>query len=354
MYSDSIILRTVIQAGLTTKGSQLTAAELDSNFIALWQDLKERLSAGGLAEYNSGTTYELDDAVSFDSFTWLYVSLTPSSGTTPGSDEDVWIKVPVEYLAHQKNKDEYLAKGSADEVSANEIRTFIDSGGASANWFNTNLTATANRTHDAASFGSSVVNGSYWWLDCSDFAPSLGRASFEWEGYGTTSLDTLTRIKNGAGAVVWEAYGDKYQKAFGRYYFGGGYIDSAATDGGPGLKIVSPKSSFFIGWNEGEARLSGDLGPNSVDVFNTNASRQSYFRQNEGNFSWGFGKSGDNGSIKGNIGGSYTNTEIVSIKQTDGLFDFLLGKVKLTGIPTSSAGLATGTLWNDSGTIKIA
>lgn len=31
-----------------------------------------------------------------------------------------------------------------------------------------------------------------------------------------------------------------------------------------------------------------------------------------------------------------------------------MGKIKNTGMPTSSAGLASGTLWNDSGTVKIA
>jgi hypothetical protein len=36
------------------------------------------------------------------------------------------------------------------------------------------------------------------------------------------------------------------------------------------------------------------------------------------------------------------------------MFKLSLGLLMLTGIPTSSAGLAAGTVWNDSGTLKIA
>lgn len=341
MYSDSIILRTVIQAGLTTKGSELTAAELDGNFIALWQDLKERLSAGALPDYGSGTTYTDGDAVSFDGFTWLYIFATPTSGTTPGSDEDVWIKIPVEFLAHQKDKDEALAKGTADEVTANEIRTFLDTPVVSGNWFNTDLTADANHTHDAAGFGSAVNNLSHWWLDASDFAPTGGRASHERWGYGTGSDDVIDRVRNGAGDLVYEATGDKHQKAYGRYYFGNGWIESGALDGGQGLKIFGGNVTTLFGYASGEIRQIGNIGVDSI--VSDNSSVESYFTQKKGSHLWRYGRESDDGAIVGNIGGSNVVTEIVRFLQSNAKTIFRVGHINLKPLTTSEINALTST-----------
>ena len=48
----------------------------------------------------------------------------------------------------------------------------------------------------------------------------------------------------------------------------------------------------------------------------------------------------------GNAGATATLTESVRIKGN--------GKFNISGLPTSSSGLATGDLWNDSGTLKVA
>jgi hypothetical protein len=353
MKSDNIILRIVTVAGLTTKGAQLTAEELDENFIAIWQDLKQRLSAGALAAYDGLTSYVIGEAVTYDDKTWL--ALDASTGTTPGSDEDIWSEIPVEYLAHQKDRDEALAKGTADEVTAAEIRAFIDGGGAGANFFNTDLLADADRAHDADGFGVSVANLSHWWSDASDFAPSLGRASHEWWGYGSGGSDVLTRVRNGAGTLAHEILGDTSQIAYGPMYFQTTTQGIDKSSSANAVRIFkSGAGDWNFGWNYNELRAFGTFASDSIEINNDNS--ESYFTQIDSTTGrkWKFGHKAGDGSIAGKIGGGLVDTEIVSIDKNDGMFKLSLGLFKLTGIPTSSAGLASGTVWNDSGTLKIS
>lgn len=161
MYSDDLILRSLIVTGLTTKGSELDPEEVDANFVLLWQDLKARLAAGGLDSYSALVEYSLGAAVKYNDRSWTYVSATATTGTEPGSDPDFWLEVNPEYFAHRKNTDTKLAEGTTDEVSANEIRTFIDTpttGGD--NLGNANLVQSdAAREYDINAGTLTFVNG---------------------------------------------------------------------------------------------------------------------------------------------------------------------------------------------------
>ncbi len=161
MYSDDITLRSVIIAGLTTKGSELTAEEVDNNFVYLWQDLKAKLTAGAanLPSYNPVRTYTLGEVVGYDDLPWLYVNAVDDAGVTPGSDEDYWLSIDVEKLAHAQNTDQYLDRYGANEVSAAELRAFVDAGSTAANIYTTNGTLTSNRTVDLDSQTLTFIDG---------------------------------------------------------------------------------------------------------------------------------------------------------------------------------------------------
>jgi hypothetical protein len=66
------------------------------------------------------------------------------------TDASYWIEIFPTYLAHQKNRDTILNEGGADEVSANEIRAFIDGG----------LTTTTNLSISGHTSDSLNINSS--------------------------------------------------------------------------------------------------------------------------------------------------------------------------------------------------
>lgn len=78
---------------------------------------------------------------------------------------------------------------------------------------NTNLVLTNNRVLDCAT-------NLFWWKNVSTFtaesgsSPSLGNASFNWIGYGTTVSDITHRLQSSAG-VTQEWYGDNSSRMYG-------------------------------------------------------------------------------------------------------------------------------------------
>jgi len=316
MQSDNILLRTLIVAGLTTKASELTAEELDQNFVYIWEDLKARSIAGNVPAYSGVKTYTLGETATYGDATWVYVNAVDDSGIIPGSDPDYWETINVEALAHNQNTDEALGFGSADYVTAAEIRAFIDAGGAGGNFFEADLLATGNRVHDADGFGVTVNNLSHWWQDASDFAPTSGRASHEFIGYGTAGGDVIFREVNGAGLAIRESYGDKSQVMFGKIS-----IHSAL-----GLPFLFEIDGIGAGSRGLYAQSSGLVAIKGMDASNVGVNGQT---------DYGIG-----------VYGEATNTSV-------GYGGQFKGKFSLLNIPTSSAGLSTGDVWNDSGTLKI-
>jgi hypothetical protein len=130
MNSENIILRETNYPPLTNKNDYLDSADFDANFINVYEDLKDLFSANGVDEYNNAVTY--DDTViqyaSLDGKLYQWVNPTPGINVTPGTNELYWLEISPSVLAHRKNSDTILAEGTADEVTANEIRMFIDAG----------------------------------------------------------------------------------------------------------------------------------------------------------------------------------------------------------------------------------
>lgn len=105
------------------KGSELTYAELDGNFILIYDWLKALGSGANLTPYDAGTTYADTPPtyVSYGGNIYHYINGTPSSGVTPGTDPLTWELVTIGGIAHVQNTDTYLDLGGATQVSSLEV-----------------------------------------------------------------------------------------------------------------------------------------------------------------------------------------------------------------------------------------
>lgn len=72
--------------------------------------------------YLTGTTYY----VSYASRIYKFISDSNETGVAPGSDPEVWEITSTNEFTHQQNTDTKLANGTSDEVTAAEIRAYLD------------------------------------------------------------------------------------------------------------------------------------------------------------------------------------------------------------------------------------
>lgn len=128
-----IIFRTLTKLGFTTKGIDLTWLELDKNFEALIDFCRSLNPSGNIAPYNSGTTYTpsvlYSQYVSYNGNTYQFISGTPQINITPGTPAAVgiWNLVSAGALSHAQNTDTYLAAGTANQISAAQLKAIYDS-----------------------------------------------------------------------------------------------------------------------------------------------------------------------------------------------------------------------------------
>lgn len=352
LNTDNLILREETYSGLNTKGSELTNPELDNNFINIRKDIEALSTAPNLPEYNPATEYSQNQIVLYDDKIWKFISLTPQDGIEPGSDPLVWNQINLNELAHQQNTDTILSEGTPDEVSANEIRTFIDGGiVAGTSIYSSDGTILANRTVDANSNNLSFINGRVYLFSSNVAAPGL-TGSFNIDGNGSSS-EIIELVTSDLG-IVRKSYANKDQEFQGNlnmvsnskvYFDSNTGIFIRKSSGSNGVEISANGGSWFAGWNVAELRSFGAFGADSIAVHNSDTI--SYFTQLNGNYAWGFGKNVNDGSIKGNIGPSYTNTEILKIHQSDGEVEFLIGKIKSI-LQVGNAGLTSGQWYQDT------
>lgn len=71
--------------------------------------------------YTGGETYYVDYNDGTGSNIYKFISATDQTGVTPGTDDAVWELVSVGEFAHEKDKDQYLDFGGANQVAASEI-----------------------------------------------------------------------------------------------------------------------------------------------------------------------------------------------------------------------------------------
>jgi hypothetical protein len=126
MALNDLILRSESHPPLTTKGSELTYGELDGNFIQLYDYLSGMNSASGIAPYDNLQTYIGTEYVSFDGNIYVHISPTSTTGVFPNTDPTKWELTSIGALAHQQDKDSFLAFGSASQVSATDIYDILN------------------------------------------------------------------------------------------------------------------------------------------------------------------------------------------------------------------------------------
>lgn len=128
--TDTLVLRDTANPPLTNKQAVLDIADFDNNFIKIYNDFLALSVTNSVDAYNAGTIYD-DTIVQYATFsgrTYKWINGTPGSGVTPGTDPLKWLEVFPTELAHRKNSDIVLAEGTSDEVTAADIRAFIDAG----------------------------------------------------------------------------------------------------------------------------------------------------------------------------------------------------------------------------------
>ncbi|CAB5216984.1 hypothetical protein UFOVP200_28 [uncultured Caudovirales phage] len=127
MNTDNLILRETENLPLINKEDTLTSAELDGNFIKIYNDFIDLSQTNDpTLVYDIERTYSIDEFATYDGRLWI--ALNVSTGSTPIVDGVDWLDVFPTVLAHEKNKDTYLDYGGINATSVAEIRAFIDAG----------------------------------------------------------------------------------------------------------------------------------------------------------------------------------------------------------------------------------
>jgi hypothetical protein len=127
MNSDNLILRETDNLPLINKDDTLTNAEIDGNFINIYNDFVALSQANDpTLMYDVDRSYSIGEFATYDGRMW--VSIEASTGVTPIIGSADWNDVFPTVLAHEKNKDTILDEGGTNETTVAEIRAFIDAG----------------------------------------------------------------------------------------------------------------------------------------------------------------------------------------------------------------------------------
>lgn len=130
---EDILLRITAHAPLTTKGSKLTFPEVDNNWIVIYDFLKSLNTTSNLAPFdldgpNGDQTLQYSNTIpNYVSYLGnSYVAITaavpyniPPTGHVDSATH--WALVTTGALAHAQNTDNFLAIGTANQVSANQM-----------------------------------------------------------------------------------------------------------------------------------------------------------------------------------------------------------------------------------------
>ncbi len=202
MALSDILLRTLSHPTLIAKGSALTWPEEDTNFVELYEAVfgVTDFTNSGVAAYDGGTTYSEDDIVAYNGFLYTYINPVDSSGNAP-PNPTYWELTGGASLAHVQNKDQYLDFGGAYQVSAQEIREFIDSPlDISTKW-----DITGNTLASRGTFGS--TSGAYGWdfkVNNSVYGGVANDGKWFW-GTNAAFTDTYFSIKSSSNLGTFNA-----------------------------------------------------------------------------------------------------------------------------------------------------
>lgn len=128
---DTLVLRETNNPPLTNKNDNIENVDYDENWIKAYDDFLSLAFSAYITTYNALTVYDssTNPFASYNSRTWRWIDASSGSGVTPGTDPAKWVEIFPAYLAHERDKDTYLDKGGANEVTAADIASIIASGG---------------------------------------------------------------------------------------------------------------------------------------------------------------------------------------------------------------------------------
>ncbi|MCW5900496.1 MAG: hypothetical protein KIT10_14625 [Flavobacteriales bacterium] len=141
VFDNANALLAYLTAELPTQGNQeITAARhrevMHSTVLSLLNIVNGLPGSTVLAfpAWESGTTYTggEETVVRHADKLWLFVSVTDQTGVEPGTNGLVWQNISAVQLAHLKNRDEFLAQFTNNQVSAAAIRAHLDNPGHGA------------------------------------------------------------------------------------------------------------------------------------------------------------------------------------------------------------------------------
>jgi hypothetical protein len=121
MAKEDIILRSTVNAPLTTKGSALTHAQFDANWIEIYNALVSLSQSSYVSAYNAAITYDdtILNYVTYSSQIWKMINATPQVNVTPGTDANTWVKV---YATDLIGKSPFLYETKVT-LTANQINS---------------------------------------------------------------------------------------------------------------------------------------------------------------------------------------------------------------------------------------
>lgn len=188
MAIQDIILRSSSHSPLTTKGSELTYTELDGNFIEIYDAIASLNDVSGIEPFNISTTYTGTEYVSYNGNVYVHISATPTTGVLPDTDPSKWQLTSTGALAHQQNKDTYLALGSASQVSATDLADIINNQVINITYssFNSAISSGAlkiNRLYCITNTNALLDTGAYVNSQIKLYIRSLSNSKYSNKGY---------------------------------------------------------------------------------------------------------------------------------------------------------------------------
>lgn len=112
--------------GATNLNRELTWAEGDQNMEWIINRFNSIIQNTGIVPYDSGTTYTGTRYVSYNQNIWKHIGVGSDTGITPGTDGAVWQLSSIGEVIHAQNTDQYLDFGGVNQVSAADIKAYIE------------------------------------------------------------------------------------------------------------------------------------------------------------------------------------------------------------------------------------
>lgn len=105
MAKEDLKLRVTSNAPLTTKGSALTWAELDANWINIYNAFVALSQSSYVAAYDNAVEYDdtINNYVTYSSQIWKFINSTPATNVTP-VEGATWTKVYATDLVNRPNR----------------------------------------------------------------------------------------------------------------------------------------------------------------------------------------------------------------------------------------------------------